>query len=110
MFLKFVVRFITFIVMLRSIVEFIHLPVLIVCDSWFGNDGLWSFLEREQLSNFQLLSRLQSHIVLYDLAPVTREGQSTPIAAPRKYSRRWQLHFRNLRCNVVTSIPSALAA
>ena len=74
--------------MIQSIYGFFQLPVLIVCDSWFGNDGLWSLLERGQDGNFQLLSRLRSNIVLYDLVPATPEGQSAPIGAPRKYGKR----------------------
>jgi len=41
--------------MLRSIYQYFETPVLIVCDSWFGNDGLWSLLERGQEGNFHLL-------------------------------------------------------
>jgi len=74
--------------MLRSIVGFFQFPVLIVCDSWFGNDGLWSLLERGQQGHFHLLSRLRSNIILYDLTPVIPEGQSAPVGAPRKYGKR----------------------
>ena len=48
--------------MIQSIDAFFQLPVLIVCDSWFDNDGLWSLLERGQQGYFHLLSRLRSHI------------------------------------------------
>ena len=74
--------------MLQSIYHFFQQPVLIVCDSWFGNDGLWSLLERGQGGNFQLLSRLRSNITLYDLAPIIAEGQTAPVGAPRKYGKR----------------------
>lgn len=73
---------------IRSIYAFFQLPVLVVCDSWFGNDGLWSLLERGQQGNFHLLSRLRSNIILYDHAPVTPEGHSAPVGAPRKYGER----------------------
>ena len=74
--------------MLRSIYGFFQRPVLIVCDSWVGNDGLWSLLERGQKGDFHLLSRLRSNLVLYDLAPVVPEGRAAPVGAPRKYGER----------------------
>jgi len=74
--------------MLQSIYGFFQIPVLIVCDSWFGNDGLWSLLERGQNGNFHLLSRLRSNIILYDLVPIVPENQTAPVGAPRKYGNR----------------------
>lgn len=74
--------------MLQSIYGFFQRPVLVVCDSWFGNDGLWSLLERGQGGRFHLLSRLRSNIILYDLAPVVPDGQIAPVGAPKKYGLR----------------------
>jgi len=48
--------------------HFAGLPVLVVTDSWFGNDGLFRPLNKSQYS-FDLLSRLRSNITLYDLPP-----------------------------------------
>lgn len=48
--------------------HFANLPVLVVADSWFGNDGLFRPL-RESGFKFQLLSRLRANITLYDLPP-----------------------------------------
>jgi hypothetical protein len=43
-------------------------PVLVVADSWFGNDGLWRPLSESPFA-FDLLSRLRATITLYDVAP-----------------------------------------
>jgi len=48
--------------------HFAHLPVLVVTDSWFGNDGLLRPLNKSDF-RFDLLSRLRSNITLYDLPP-----------------------------------------
>ncbi|MCP5018433.1 MAG: transposase, partial [Ketobacter sp.] len=47
---------------------FANLPVLVVTDSWFGNDGLLRPLNGSAFK-FDLLSRLRSNITLYDLPP-----------------------------------------
>jgi hypothetical protein len=64
--------------------HFVGVPVLVVTDSWFGNDGLWRPLCESSLP-FALLSRLRSNITLYDLPP---EGQAPQRGAPRKYGAR----------------------
>lgn len=48
--------------------HFAPLPVLVVTDSWFGNDGLLRPLNKSDFT-FDLLSRLRSNITLYDLPP-----------------------------------------
>ena len=48
--------------------HFAGLPVLVVTDSWFGNDGLLRPLNKSEYL-FDLLSRLRSNITLYDLPP-----------------------------------------
>lgn len=48
--------------------HFANLPVLVVADSWFGNDGLFRPLSESEFK-FQLLSRLRANIILYDLPP-----------------------------------------
>lgn len=48
--------------------HFTDLPVLVVADSWFGNDGLLRPLSKSH-STFDLLSRLRANINLYDLPP-----------------------------------------
>jgi hypothetical protein len=63
-------------VQMRSAVasHVIGLPVLVVADSWFGNDGLLRPL-RQSAWSFELLSRLRSPITLYDLPPERVPGQ-----------------------------------
>jgi hypothetical protein len=48
--------------------HFANLPVLVVTDSWFGNDGLFRPLNKSAFT-FDLLSRLRANITLYDLPP-----------------------------------------
>lgn len=72
--------------MIKDIQNYYEKPVLVVTDSWFGNDGLWSRLDRGSDGSFHLLSRMRTNIVLYDFAPVPT---SSPKAGrPRKYGKR----------------------
>jgi len=72
--------------MIREIQNFYHQRVLIVADSWFGNDGLWSRLDRGGEGVFHLLSRMRSNLTLYDFAPVPTGKQKA--GRPRKYGER----------------------
>jgi len=74
--------------MLKAIYQHYQRPVIIVTDSWFGNDGLWSRLDRGREGIFHLLSRLRTNIVLYDLAPVIAAGTKGNLGRPRKYGDR----------------------
>lgn len=72
--------------MITDIQEYFKQPVLIVTDSWFGNNGLWSRLDRRTDGAFHLLSRMRTNITLYDFSPVPT---GRPMAGrPRKYGRR----------------------
>ena len=74
--------------MLMAVYDHFKRPVLIVTDSWFGNDGLWSRLDRGQNGAFHLLSRLRTNITLYDLAPEITDGTKNPRGRRRKYGNR----------------------
>jgi len=76
--------------MIREIQNFYHQRVLIVADSWFGNNGLWSRLDRGGEGVFHLLSRMRTNITLYDFAPASKEKRK--VGRPRKYGKR--LGFR----------------
>ena len=55
--------------MLKSVAaQFVGTPILVVADSWFGNDGLLRPLSRSAFA-FNLLSRLRANTLLYDLPP-----------------------------------------
>jgi len=72
--------------MLGSVARhFQTLPVLVVTDSWFGNNGLYRPLNQSGQA-FDLLSRLRSNIVLYDAPPPRFTGQR---GRTRKYGERW---------------------
>jgi len=45
--------------------HFVGAPITVVCDSWFGNDGLFTPLRKHLGASVQLLSRLRSNTVLY---------------------------------------------
>ncbi len=73
--------------MLKEVYEYFGQRVLEVTDSWFGNDGLWSKLERGGDGIFHLLSRMRSNIVLYDFPSAIPEGKRRQ-GKPRKYGAR----------------------
>ena len=64
--------------------HFLATPVLVVADSWFGNDGLFRPLSRSEF-DFHLLSRLRANTTLYDLPPKRSPKQP---GRPRKYGQR----------------------
>ena len=74
--------------MLKSVFEHYRQPVLAVADSWFGNDGLWSRLERGRNGDFHLLSRLRSNLTLYALPVAVAPGDKPKQGRPRKYGTR----------------------
>ena len=65
-----------------------HFPgarVIAVCDSWFGNNGLFNPLRKHLGASVHLLSRLRSNTVLYTMPP---NGKSKKRGRPRKYGHR----------------------
>ncbi len=75
-------------VMLKEVQKYFQQPVLVVADSWFGNDGLWSRLERGLAGCFHLLSRMRTNITLYDFAPAVTDGVKRKAGRPGKYGER----------------------
>jgi hypothetical protein len=63
---------------------FTAVPVLVVCDSWFGNNGLLKPLRQQFGTRAHLLSRLRSNAALYEL-PTPTPGRP---GRPRKYGAR----------------------
>jgi len=49
--------------------HFVDVPLTVVCDSWFGNNGLFKPVRKHLGDSFHLLSRLRSNTVLYDIPP-----------------------------------------
>ena len=74
--------------MLKGVFDHFQQPILAVTDSWFGNDGLWSRLDRGRGGDFHLLSRLRTNIILYDLIAPVDQGEKRPRGRPRKYGDR----------------------
>lgn len=66
--------------MILEVHNFYQQRVLIVADSWFGNDGLWSKLGRGKDGCFDLLSRMRKNNTLYDfpLIPSGKRGKGRP--------------------------------
>ncbi|SMP83404.1 DDE superfamily endonuclease [Desulfonatronum zhilinae] len=57
-------------------------PMLVVADSWFGNDGLWRPTREKLGQDIDLLSRLRCNINIHELpqpSPQKKRGR------PRKY-------------------------
>lgn len=70
---------------LEMLLELYHTygaPLLVVADSWFGNNGLWAPLHKILGADFHLLSRLRSNINLNDLYQPSAEKKR---GRPRKY-------------------------
>jgi len=63
---------------------FCDAPILVVADSWFGNNGLFKPLRAQLGQRVHLLSRLRINAALYDL-PEPHKGQA---GRPRKYGAR----------------------
>lgn len=66
--------------------HFVDVPVTVVCDSWFGNDGLFKPVRKHLGSSFHLLSRLRSNTILYSLIPAKRPKRKR--GRPHKYGNR----------------------
>jgi len=64
---------------------FVGAPILVVADSWFGNNGLWKPLHLYEGAKFEILSRLRSNITLYDM-PTPKKAKQR--GKQRKYGDR----------------------
>ena len=65
--------------------HFSGVDIVVTCDSWFGNNGLFKPLRDKLGELVHLLSRLRSNTVLYSLP---KNGSSKKQGRPRKYGRR----------------------
>jgi hypothetical protein len=74
--------------MLKAVFAYFRQPVLVVADSWFGNNGLWSRLARGRGGDFHLLSRLRTNLTLYALPCASVPGAAPKRGRPRKYGAR----------------------
>jgi len=72
--------------MIKGIRNYFQQSVLVVTDSWFGNNGLWSRLDRGGKGFFHLLSRMRTNITLYDFTPSSTSKRKA--GRPRKYGKR----------------------
>jgi len=65
--------------------HFVGMPILVVCDRWFGNNGLFAPARRLPGDTFHPLSRLRANIVLYAMPEDNASGRK---GRPRKYGER----------------------
>ncbi|MDX8390674.1 MAG: transposase [Mariprofundaceae bacterium] len=65
--------------------HFSGMSILAVCDSWFGNNGLFAPTKKLVGNTFHILSRLRSNIILYAMPRVKAPGQR---GRNRKYGDR----------------------
>ena len=78
--------------MLMSVAsQFVGTPVLVVADSWFGNDGLYRPLSQSEFE-FHILSRLRCNIILYGLPPINGEPPAS-MAQGSEALRTWPPRF-----------------
>jgi hypothetical protein len=70
--------------MIADVQNYFQQSVLVVTDSWFGNNGLWSMINRGGEGFCHLLSRMRTNITLYDFPPAFT-GKRTA-GRPRKYA------------------------
>ncbi len=69
----------------QMIIELYHaykIPVLVVADSWFGNNGLWGPVHKQLGPCFHLISRLRCSSNLFDLPEIRKEKKR---GRPKKY-------------------------
>ena len=59
--------------------------ILVVTDSWFGNNGLWKPLRQKLGKRAHMISRLRSNSTLFDEPPVPGKRKR---GRPRKYGNR----------------------
>ena len=64
---------------------FIDIPILIVTDSWFGNNGLFKPLRKKIGQHCHLLSRLRVNANLFDLPAVSSQRKR---GRPKKYGHK----------------------
>ena len=65
--------------------HFSGVPLTVVCDSWFGNNGLFKPVRKILGDSFHLLSRLRSNTALYSMAQKHTAGKR---GRPCKYGKR----------------------
>lgn len=64
---------------------FANAAILVVCDNWFGNDGLLNPARRQIGSRFDILSRLRSNAIVRDQPEPRSTSQR---GRPAKYGKR----------------------
>jgi hypothetical protein len=69
--------------MIAGIREYFQQSILVVTDSWFGNNGLWSRIDRGGEGCVDLLSRMRTNSMLYGFPPLSTAKR--PAGRPRKY-------------------------
>lgn len=68
--------------MLEQIYQEFNQNILVVADSWFGNNGMWKPARNKLGEKIQMLSRLRCNINLFDLPEPQSKNQR---GRPRKY-------------------------
>jgi len=71
--------------MIVDVAKALGAPVLIVTDSWFGNNGLWKPLTKELGSAAHMISRLRTNNNLFALPDVVKKRS---VGRPLKYGKK----------------------
>ncbi|WP_028580962.1 transposase [Desulfogranum japonicum] len=72
--------------MAKDVQAYYQKTVLVVTDSWFGNNGLWAPLKQGADGKYRLLSRMRTNIALWDFAPIVTGKKER--GRPRIYGNR----------------------
>lgn len=68
--------------MIIELYQAYNMPVLVVADSWFGNNGLWAPVHKQLGPCFHIISRLRCNSNLFDLPEPIQEKKR---GRPKKY-------------------------
>lgn len=87
--------------LIERVVDHFQSDALIVCDSWFGNNGLWRLLrDQSHDQSIHLLSRLRSNNQLYDMPEainrLSKRGRppkyGSSLGSVDELAKRYQIH------------------
>jgi len=95
---------------------FKHIAVIVITDSWFGNNGLWKPLNEKLGQRIHMISRLRSNINIFELPDAY---SSKGPGRPRKYGKklgntssladRYKHRVQELRVNLYSRVRTVVA-
>jgi len=103
--------------LIQLAIHFVGVDRTVVCDSWFGNDGLFKPIRKHLGASVHLLFRLHSNTILYTMPPngksknvADTESTDTDCAPVPKWLPNFYLLLQSITCffmgNTDSSTPS----